>query len=77
MREDQVEWQRAVHRDHRNTEKEEKRVLKAIEEKSKRGDGVWMDQDWIPDLLVGGGVSSASNLPKIGYKPKVTKGKKH
>ncbi|KAG9040282.1 Nin1 binding protein [Tulasnella sp. JGI-2019a] len=70
LREDQVEWQRAVGRDHRNTEKEEKRAARALEEKSKRGEGVWMDQDWIPDLLVGGAANNGISYPKIGYHPK-------
>lgn len=74
LREDQVEWQRAVGRDRRLTDKEEKRATRAMEEKAKRGsaDGVWMEPDWIPDLLVGGGDGSGSgaSFPKIGYNPR-------
>ncbi|KAG8865169.1 Nin1 binding protein [Tulasnella sp. 330] len=76
LREDQTEWQRAVGRDHRNTEKEERRATRALEEKSKHGSGVWMDQDWIPDLLVGGAANNVTSYPKIGYNPKHAQRKK-
>ncbi|KAG8907001.1 serine/threonine-protein kinase M1 [Tulasnella sp. 403] len=51
LREDQDEWQRAVRRDATRVRKEEKRMFRALSEKDRRGDEVWMDPDWVPQIL--------------------------
>lgn len=70
LREDQKEWERGVRSEALRRRKEEKRVQKALSEKEKRGeDAVWMDADWVPSLLSGGGASRPGHgLPRIGYK---------
>ncbi|KAG8930738.1 serine/threonine-protein kinase M1 [Tulasnella sp. 417] len=56
LREDQKEWERGVRSEALRKKKEERRVQKALNEKEKRGDdAVWMDADWVPSLLAGGG----------------------
>lgn len=69
LREDQKEWERGVRSEALRKRKEEKRVQKALSEKEKRGDdAVWMDDDWVPSLLAGGGSRSGRGMPRIGYK---------
>lgn len=75
LREDQKEWQRGVWSEATRQRKEEKRQLKAVTEKEKRGDGVWNDPEWVPQLLVGG-TTGGGRMPTIGVprgKPKPRK----
>jgi RNA-binding protein NOB1 len=65
LREDQVEFQRAVKREDARQRKEEKRLEAAVA--AGKGTGSWNDPDWVPEILLGKSTRHDSGLPTIGY----------
>lgn len=77
LREDQVEYMRAVKRVENRKEREEAKILKGMAKKTASNTmGVlssWMDPDWVPEMLttgIGGkgrNPRSGDELPQFGY----------
>jgi RNA-binding protein NOB1 len=65
LREDQVEFQRAVKREDARQRKEEKRLEAAVA--AGKGTGSWNDPDWVPEILLGKSTRNDGGLPTIGY----------
>ncbi|KDN36140.1 hypothetical protein K437DRAFT_241343 [Tilletiaria anomala UBC 951] len=72
LREDQVEWQRAVAHEKVRKEKQERAMLKAIEKSGGRKDAFsarFDDPDWMPDMLLTSGKgrrAAGDGLPALG-----------
>jgi RNA-binding protein NOB1 len=71
LREDQLEWQRAVAKDKIRREKAEKQMQKAIEKSGGKKDALsarYDDPDWMPDAILTAdkGRRAAGGLPAIG-----------
>ncbi|KAE8224865.1 hypothetical protein CF319_g2314 [Tilletia indica] len=68
LREDQVEWQRAVAHQNVYKRKEERALAKALEKGKDTLSARYEDPDWMPDMLLGGGGGRQANggLPALG-----------
>ncbi|KAK0532666.1 20S-pre-rRNA D-site endonuclease nob1 [Tilletia horrida] len=68
LREDQVEWQRAVAQQNVQKRKEERALARALEKGKDTLSARYEDPDWMPDMLLagGGGRQHHSGLPALG-----------
>lgn len=66
LREDQLEWQRAVSQQKMHRQKEERALQKALEKGQDSLTARYADPDWVPDLLRGTHTPAASDLPALG-----------
>ncbi|EJU06325.1 hypothetical protein DACRYDRAFT_113046 [Dacryopinax primogenitus] len=72
LREDQIEYQRALHKEKGRQAKEERAMERAMAAAAKgerpRGQGTWDDPDWIPGLLLGeAGRKRGGGMPAVGH----------
>ena len=74
LREDQVEYARAVEKEARREEREREKLMRAAVAADAEGTkaagsvkvGNWNDPDWVPDMLIGGKRRDTHGLPTIG-----------
>ena len=66
LREDQLEWQRAVSQQKTHRQKEERALQKALAKGQDSLTARYADPDWVPDLLRGTHTPAASDLPALG-----------
>ncbi|KAL9933186.1 hypothetical protein V8E36_007904 [Tilletia maclaganii] len=67
LREDQVEWQRAVAQQNVQKRKEERALARALEKGKDTLSARYEDPDWMPDMLLsGGGKQGHGGLPALG-----------
>ncbi|KAF8338710.1 Nin one binding Zn-ribbon like-domain-containing protein [Cantharellus anzutake] len=65
LREDQIEFQRAVKRVRAQTKKMEQKMKSAVA--AAQGRDGWADPDWMPNMLLGVSTKPIPTLPEIGY----------
>ena len=66
LREDQLEWQRAVSQQKAQRDREERALQRALEKGHDSLTARYADPDWIPDLLTGAHTQSKGELPALG-----------
>jgi RNA-binding protein NOB1 len=76
LREDQTEYMRAVKRAENQRQRDEKKLLSSAIANGREGKpsmGIWMDPDWIPEIMVARSTDKGRNskqtdgMPTIGY----------
>ena len=66
LREDQLEWQRAVARQKQQRQREERALQRQLEKGQDSLTARYADPDWVPDLLSGTHSQPLGELPAIG-----------
>lgn len=66
LREDQLEWQRAMAQQKTHRQKEERALQKSLAKGQDSLTARYADPDWVPDLLRGTHTPAASDLPALG-----------
>ncbi|WFD22345.1 20S-pre-rRNA D-site endonuclease nob1 [Malassezia equina] len=66
LREDQLEWQRAMAQQKTHRQKEERALQKSLAKGQDSLTARYADPDWMPDLLRGTHTPAASDLPALG-----------
>lgn len=66
LREDQLEWQRALSQQKTRRDKEERQLQRALEKGQDSLTARYADPDWLPNLLSGAHTTQVGELPALG-----------